>query len=265
MLGRYIDLGNPVSDHPYNAGLVRWWLALPNNQGGSRLFDLKGREHGVLTDGPTWAGGPPGAVDLAGIKFDGTDDRVVMPGNYSDGVVDNFALEVAFRAGPAAGQQCVAHNGNDSNGWGIFSRGDVAGGAVAGLYGGAAWLDTGYVAAEGELLHATLTRRGGSSALYLNGVQAATTGSTPGFPVDSFEVGHEPGHASRFFGGTVYSVRAKEVGITASEAWGLYDQWRRGYPDLLRRYDRRAYLFAPAAAAPGGGTTSGHLLLLGVG
>lgn len=51
--------GNAVNrSAPLNRGLVSWWMTLPNRLGGggNTFRDLMGRNHGTLTNGPTWSG-----------------------------------------------------------------------------------------------------------------------------------------------------------------------------------------------------------------
>lgn len=69
-----IDLANPVSNHPLNAGLGLWCLPLRNNSGGRTLFDLCGKTHGTLTNGPTW--GPGRSPEFGAVQFDGVNDYV---------------------------------------------------------------------------------------------------------------------------------------------------------------------------------------------
>ena len=72
---RFLNYGNLVNPRaPLNRGLVSWWLALPQRSGGPKLFDIAGRNHGTLTNGPTWSG-PFGRLGGFGtVKFDGTDE-----------------------------------------------------------------------------------------------------------------------------------------------------------------------------------------------
>ena len=96
MTPRLIDLGNPVSGHPHNQGLVSWWLPLPNNSGGGTLFDICSAKRnelaltnfawpGTATSG--WTAGPHGFGALA---FDGSDDYAtssVQPIASADNVI----------------------------------------------------------------------------------------------------------------------------------------------------------------------------------
>lgn len=165
----------------------------------------------------------------------GADTEVTAPGRVSS-ATDNWTMVCAFKAGVQANQQCVVFNGNDSGGWGIFSRGDVAGQGVAGLLGGVAWLDSGYTAAEGEDVHAVFTRRAGTAYFFVNGRPAGTPiTNTPITPTDNFAVGRQPGSTMRWFGGTAYYTQVLDAGWGDAQAYSSYDQWLRGFPDALRR------------------------------
>src|SRR3990167_9254519 len=59
-----------------NSGLVSWLMAVPWYMSGPRFIDIFGKNHGTLTNGPTWQGamGRPGGN--GSLNFDGTDDYV---------------------------------------------------------------------------------------------------------------------------------------------------------------------------------------------
>lgn len=238
--GLVLDTACPVNwDWPGNRGLRLWLAGWPNSgwSGGLTMRDavgLSGKKggNGTLTNGPTWVAGQRGAWALS---FDGIDDEVVMPGRVST-AVDNFAMECVFRAGATDAEfRCVAYNGDDSGGWGVFQGVSSAAGNIGGLYGGVAWVDGGYSYTPGELLHVILTRRSGTTTVYVNGRQpGSTSASVPISPTNFFGVGHEPGHASRWFDEIVYSVVVADRGWTMAEAAASYAQFRRGYPDALR-------------------------------
>lgn len=57
----YGDLVNRAA--PLNRGLVSWWLCVPWYMSGPRFVDIAGRNHGTLTNGPTWSSlAQPGSV-----------------------------------------------------------------------------------------------------------------------------------------------------------------------------------------------------------
>jgi hypothetical protein len=76
MLGRYIDLGNPVErGHPINRGIASWWLGMPGQQG-AYLRDIAGGSHGTLTNGPSWKAGQQ--APFVSLSLDGSDDHVSL-------------------------------------------------------------------------------------------------------------------------------------------------------------------------------------------
>jgi hypothetical protein len=244
MLGRYIDLGNPVSDHPLNAGLVEWWLPLPNNQGGSRLFGLRNRHHGTITDA-TWGTGPNG---FAALKFDGTGDRVEVA--HHAGLVGMAKLSVSCwvypTSTPSADDEFVK---KDS----CYLLRYAASGALQGAVwtGGLnIWQSAAGVIPDNTWTWVGLRYDGAEGTTWVNGRQDGSSSFTGAVATaaNALGIGASPG-GGEDFPGLITDVR---VQADAVDMAAIYDQSRRGYPDLLRRYPSRAYLFAPAAAAPGG-------------
>ena len=86
MLGSYVDLGNPVADHPLNYGLVAWWQPLPGSAVGTTVRDLKGLYPATLTNFPSSPtatsgfGGGPAPQTYPTIAFDGSDDYMTATG-----------------------------------------------------------------------------------------------------------------------------------------------------------------------------------------
>ncbi len=75
-----IDIADAVNrESSLNRGLVSWWMALPDQQRGNVFRDLCMRNHGTLTNGPTWQGamGRPGG--MGSLLFDGSTSRVAAP------------------------------------------------------------------------------------------------------------------------------------------------------------------------------------------
>ena len=253
-----IDLGNPAADHPLNAGLVAWYLALPPAAGGSRLFDLTGRAPGTLVNGPGWATGPDG---FAALTFNGSSSYADTGRTVSQMLGTPAGVTVSWWMRPAS-----AHNSGATRAmWGatqgggqpefsgqVFSDnnwyvGFAAGGdddrisfaATAANYPQGVW---GY--------YTYTTTFGGASYLYRNGAEigSKTTGAcTQRSPSDTFTVGRQGSGAVAYFPGDLGGLRVQAAPVSASGAWGLWDQASRGYPDLLRRYTPRAWLVAPTS------------------
>src|SRR5688572_20641043 len=72
---RYLNYGQAVNRaHPLNRGLVSWWMNLPQRGKGNTFFDIAGRNHGTLLNGPVWSG-PPHPGGWGSLSFI-TDDKV---------------------------------------------------------------------------------------------------------------------------------------------------------------------------------------------
>jgi hypothetical protein len=257
---RLIDLGNPVADHPLNRGLVAWWLGLPNNSGGSRLFDLTGRySPGTLTNGPTWAPGPDAA--FRALSFDGTDDTAAFPLTAS---FPRTAGTVFLRARSttASGiRQMFMWRVDGSNEIGLVDFNGTFGLNLACQYNaGGTNKNVGYATSltTNEWASLAVVWDAGAASvlrLYLNGREVGTAATGLGTMSGSNPLFYHIGGAngSDYFLGQIESTLLWERALSAGEVAALCDQSRRGYPDLLRRYTPRTWYFG--AQAGGGGTT----------
>lgn len=255
MLGRYINTGGPVSDHPLNYGLVGWWLPLPGNQGGSRLFDLKGKYPATLKNAPGWCGGRSA---FAALSFDATDDYVEQAslGNAINGITSaTFSVWVRlFTATPAS----IATSG-------LVDLDTVSQATHYPYTDGLAYVGTFRTARVNgitplssvnrtEWHMVTVTTDGTTWRFYQNAQEAANTGAEATVSADaSFWLGGSGTGGTDpvyFLDGRLTDCRIYNRALSASEVGNLYLQGVRDHPDTLRRYSRTAYLFATVAAAP---------------
>lgn len=257
MAAGQINYANPVSDHPLNAGLASWWLPLPNSQGGGKLFDLKGKSNGTLTNGPAWVSGRAGGSALTFAAA--SSQRVDLPdlSAYNGSAAASLVLVLRrTTATPSADSNagCWRVRGNDlsfnahypyTDGkiyLGVFN-GDNVGRPINGYddssYNKTVWhhlaiVNRGSGAGDYRLI------RDGTLVTSGTGLSSCTFGAAPalGFSVT--------GSYGDFVLADVrlYPARA----LTDSEAAALYEQSLRGHPDLLRRYSPKAYLFRRAAS-----------------
>ena len=87
MIGRYSNLGEPINRSAPGVGRVtNWWMSLPGLDGGTRLYDLVGPNHGAVTQG-SWnlqaSNGP----------------RPPRPGGLNNRVVQGVAASTAVDCG----------------------------------------------------------------------------------------------------------------------------------------------------------------------
>lgn len=242
--GSYIDLGNPVADHPINRGLVGWWLPLPNSFGGLTLFDIgPHRFKGALTAGPTWSSGPSAFPSL---NFDGVDDRVETPSSsFFSGM---SALTLSCWINPTA-TTSASEFMKKNNSW-IMRFGAGASLAVF-IWVSASLVNTsGGTLTTGKWQHVAMTYDGAALKGWINGLQVCTTAATGTVDAntDVLAFGAQPG------GGEQYTGRITDWRVQAAyiPPWDLYQESRMGYPNGLRRYSQRVYSFSPPAAAGGG-------------
>lgn len=255
MVGSHIDLGNPVADHPLNAGLVAWWLPLPNNSGGYQLHDLKGKFTGALTGfgaaGAATSGWADGDGGLRSIRFDGSDDHILGSAALTT-ATDNLYVEVACRPAtlPQSGHLIsVGDGGGSANGFGVGIHGTSfgnSGSRLTLLLPGVAWRNFSYsFPAANEWYHVVVGRAAGTWRAWVNGTLDATTFSDSiGAPASLWAVGSRrwSGGIGNYFGGHVSHARLATVAPTTDLAFGLYDQARRGHPNTLRRWTSRAWV-----------------------
>lgn len=257
MLGRYLDLGNPVAhDHPLNQGLVAWWLPLPNNQGGGTLFDIEGGNHGTLTSGPTWVAG---TGQSQAVSFDGSNDYAAVPVAAS---TYPFTLMVFARCRNATSYApCIGVGVAAGVTLGrIGFRGDVGGDPVEAVTTGTSGVysansATGFAANEWTLVTGVF-RANNDASVYRNTLRTNGSG-TPGTTASPNQASLGADHSRGSFAavdlaaGWVFNraLSDDDVGGWLGQVWG-------GYPDTLRRWTPRAWVFGGTAA---GGTTTQNL------
>lgn len=245
-----IDLGNPLRrDHPLLRGCVAFWLPMPNNSGGRTLFDLMGKNNGSLVNGPTWGESEYGKH----VAFDGVDDYVsVADADALDIGTGDFSFAIAFRAASLTGKTFLYNQRVDGANFvalmiaettqimdfetwkGTTERIRVKG-------------STAISVGEWYLVVFSVVRSSASSTrVYLNGRDDTASASVSA--VDNSLTA--PIHFARWSGGDMYYtgdialVGKYNRALSADEIAALHDEWRRGWPTILNRYDA-SWVFAP--------------------
>lgn len=249
----YGQLVNRAS--PLNRGLVAWWLALPQGGKGNTFFDICGKNHGTLTNGPTWGGslGRPGGHGA--LDFDGSNDYV----NLGTGLDQNGELTASawFNSRVAAGsdQRHIISNsasGGSDNDYIIeFSR---TAGKLSCVWGGNLILTATTAVATNEWHHAVLVRSGASSnwtvTIYLDGKSDGSTTSAvnPNGSSAQTAIGAIGAGNARFWNGRLDDVRLWAKALSAADVAALYNDSRYGYPTTLNRIRLPVYGEAGGAA-----------------
>lgn len=256
-----IDIRNPVNwRNPLNKGLAAWWLPIPSQgwTGGDKLRDLCRKFDGTFVSSPTWGNGSNG---FGAVVFDGTTEAYVDCGRlFGSACVSQTAHSVVIACKPAVatGRQYLYRGAESSTGDGTSLRLEFGTWAVevdgTDLTGGVPTVAS-------TLVGFSFT--GGDLRLYINGQQiASSTKAFSGFaqPAD-WTLGLDrflPSGFKRPFNGYIESVWVYNGAISGETHAKLYDQWRKGYPNTLKRLPR-VWSFGVVSGGPA--TYSGTLTL----
>lgn len=261
-----IDLLDPVErDHPLLRGCVSWWVPLPNLYGSTKYWDVIGRNHGTLTNGPTWRGD-------GSIAYDGTNDYISVADTAALNPTEiTLAITVVDRSGEfptASNYRGILMKRNDSltnrSAW-SFDRNRSSSGSptecrfyinITGTW--SIWSSTGLGHAANILERLAVTYKAGSAPRFFrNGRLAASAptgpGTYPNLPSNTAPVGigafptFSPGD-NPWNGLLSYPIIHNRA-LSDQEIVDDYDQWRRGFPNLLHRLSRTAYSL-PVAPPP---------------
>ncbi len=237
---RPINLASPVNrEHPLNRELVSWWLPLPLRGVGSQLLDIAGKNHGTLTNSPTWS---PYTNGFYGHTFVSASAQYIEMGAASAPNAVAFWLRIDTSSNTAcvyAGMDvydstfytwsCFMFNGT------LYFGGNGAGAFVT------------EAITTGRWDHYVINRSDvdGVCRVYKNGAVLGTAASTS----TSSGVTRMAKAGAAYFSGGVRELTQWSRPLLAPEVWQLYQESKQGYPNLLRRLPLRG----KAPAAPPGG------------
>lgn len=255
-----VDLGNPVSDHTLNRGLVAWWTPLKLSGAGVSSFDVKGGRTATLLNGAGWRSGPYG---FAAMNFDGTDDYAACAQatelfNPTAGLTVSCLLRAT-----AIDRFLVDHaNSAGTQGWA------VRGSAHTGLFFHVNGVRTanGTAINDGSWYFCAWTWVPSTSLTsYIHGRQDQQNTTAIPASITSASVPLWLGQrrsGGDYWPGSIADFRIYNRALAAAEVKDLYYQTMRGHPDTLRRY-APAFWSDGAGAAPSAGNRRRRLLLCG--
>lgn len=248
MRHRGIYYGDPVNRaSPLNRGLVSWWMAVPWYMSGPRFIDLCGRNHGTLTNGPTWSGALGRAGGYGGVRVTGGSSIVLSLPAIASSQDFFLSFDVFPVSWPGPYTALLDDSARD---WSAFFREsgqlNYEDGPLFTLSGATAAIEA------GKWSRLVMTRIGTASSSYLNGATFAGYGPTSSsLAAASVYFGNNISGGGSHFDGVYDNFRFALRGITADEAFAEYQSSRRGYPTELNRFRRRR---GQAQAAAGGAT-----------
>ncbi len=262
MPGGPIIYGDAVNrGHALNRGLVGWWLGLPGMSAGPRLLDINGtRNHGTLTNGPTWGPGPNGRFGALTFNGPNSDARATNSTFNKTITAATFAAFLRRTGNFLAATGIAMSRGGGGNVTGLASA--YAGGSATNILGytwnddpGAYNWNSGLTIPADRWVLCVATVSATTVTAYLCDGSITTASNSiahASTTMANLNIGADPGVADRTVSGAIQSSWMWDRVLSASEVFALYDQSYRGYPDLLRRRGLRPF---GRAAAVGGGIT----------
>lgn len=244
---------------PLNRGLLSWWLSLPQGGKGNTFFDIAGKNHGTLTNGPTWvANTRSGAIGPA-LDFDGSDDHVLVP-NTTQLEPSTVTVCGWFRMRAWSGYDNLIGKSNSvwSRGFALVAHPESSGriGFFINNYtsGGLAYIAQSSVSLD-RWYFLCGTYDLANVRFYVDGIEAASSAFSTAInytlTTDGFFIGRN--HSSLSAPNCVAAdFRIYNRALSASEVWQLYQDSLQGYRHTLNRI-RMPLVNAAAAAATGWG------------
>jgi hypothetical protein len=252
----HIDIGDAVNrDAPLNRGLVSWWLALPDQQRGVMFRDLMMRNHGTLTNGPTWTGswGLPGSYGA--INCDGTNDYIVANSSSSlTGLDTDWSVVFRARLDTIANTfGFVSHANNSGGGWTIGRHFAVLGGNLA-VYDSTNWRNSGYTLLDSLDYFIGVTATGTTLRFHVrapgvshNGTDVYATSSDANRGINLGRMWlNEDAH---YLDGLMSDVAIFRRALSQAEFDRRYQASRLGYPNELNWLQRPVVSAQEAAAS----------------
>lgn len=236
-------------DSSLNRGLVSWWRALPDQQRGNVFRDLTGRNHGALTNAPTWTGAlgrPGGHGSLYADGFANPSQHVAASATtlsaYTFGLWAKLSGSVSASLALMQNHTLYARPSFDT------FRVQFNGGAFP-------TQDSTVIPSSNVWYQITVTYAGtsaGDTKLYLYG-QDITAGTTVAIPAPN-TTGITFPRGGAFAGQIMHldDVFLYSRALSASEVTALYQDSLRGNPETLNWHRPRR--FAPEQAGGGGAT-----------
>lgn len=268
MLGSCIDLGNPVNDHPLNRGLASWHNPLPGRAGGVKQWnDLKGNANPLAFgptpttgDVPAWALARPAPNHIPSVKFDGSND-VASKTSYPTTTTD-YTFGYWFMRPTASDSRIgLMHytGGASNNGWRLMHQN--TGPNLRFAFGGVADYNLSTLLyTAGNWFYACMRVTGASLTGHIVTpagkvtTETASLGTISGTPT-VLTIGSDP-FGGFAFDGYISDVFVYSRFLTDAEWYARFEDSRRGFPKLLRRFSRRAYFFGSGAGSGAGTQTA---------
>lgn len=262
-----------VREHPLNQGRLSWWLPVPGRMGGGTLQDIQGSYPARIYGNPPWVAG-----------FDGLGGALALTGNpttsqyaRTDSAPSLSAFTISCRvvlsdlrynAGDTAIRNTLMVNWVASSLPGYFrlttvGYGEGAAGQVRLMVnatgGGYYAINSAASLSVGVPAHLVATAANGVTRIYIDGKQSGSAGSyagtlsstAPMVVIGTQILGDSiTPYTKTLLCGTIGDCSLWTRALSANEVAQLYDQARRGHPDLLRRVQGPIFPSVPPGFRP---------------
>ena len=250
-----IDLSSPVAwSYPLNAGRVAWWFGLPGWAGGGTYTDLCRGGNATLNATAQWATTPDG---FAALKFAGGTGYAEAPDSTPLHLNQPSTVEIVLRVDSYA-DGCILSKfaglsgGSDNRGF----RTEAVGPHLYVTANNANYFDLSPWVPAGSWCHIVLTNSTAGATAYVDGVSrgTATMGGSWFDTTRPLRIGAPEAaffnSGTSAFDGVVGGVALFNTAVSQGGVAALYDQFRRRYPDTLRRLARRTWLISGTSPPP---------------
>lgn len=253
MIGKYLDLASPVNTEyqPFKSGLLGLWLFDWYTRS-SKLVNLASPGDGGLT--------VTGAYTADGLDCNNTNGAYypTQPAALKPTAAVTFVWFGTLRAsydGPSnpivGGSSYSASNTSPYSNWDIARRDGTSCYFAINTGGTQAYFTP--TVPIGRPTALGITYKSGEFRPWVDGQPVDSAGTTGTI---SYSADPQLNFGTNFTRDPDCVVRASFVwdrALSAGEMGSVYEQCLRGYPDMLRRYSRRAWLFGTAGGGGGGG------------
>jgi hypothetical protein len=258
--GRTLHLGGAIEwSHPTNVGLVEEWAVVPRVTGGTRLLGLARRNHGTLTNGPTWVGargrpGGYGALSLTG------ETQHVVCGTTINPSAQPIALAGWCRSTSTGRPEFLVNKnfGSSVVPYSLSLGGTPGGGVIDGFafFDGSHWRKSGIttdVRGDGKWHFVAGTWDGTTASFYLDGrldASAAPGGTRPTTGSGQTAIGAYL-NDSAYFIGELDELTIFDRCLSAGQVAHVYHESSDGNPERWRWVGGRTWFLPEETAAAG--------------
>lgn len=283
MIHRLLDIGDAVNwKDPLTRGLVSWWASVPGSPRGNQWRDLCNRNHGTLTNGPTWQG-PQGRVggngslrlvstgDSANDFVRDNNELASSPLNFTTALTLSVWVKTTDFDGPGS-HAAIISRWSGAAGYIFWAHGtDIKYGTDA-TSGALVWSGGATQLQDGAWHHLALTHASGVGTIFADGVSVASgsvsqpsslSGTNYDFLIGTYAGAGAPPITNGSYDGLIDDVGAWSRALSASEILAVYNDSLLGHPRMLNWQRRRIFTMGTGGGAYSVDAQAGSLVLSG--